>query len=152
MEHVDKAMENRVWQRVQSRQEITPEPVRRDNLKPWILAAQENTAAYRNLSLQLIGRQWEGLRRLETESSRMTQSLRGICALRGKQVKLTPLPTPREAPRRCLEKCLRRSLRMHQELENRCADPEMGPVFRSLCRKTEDHCAALTEMLGRLDV
>ena len=152
MEHVDKAMENRVWQRVQSRHEISPEPVRRDNLKPWILAAQENTAAYRSLSLQLIGKQWEGLRRLETESGRMVHSLRGICALRGETVKLTALPAPREAPRRCLEKSLRRSLRLHRELESRCADPEFGPVFRSLTRKAEDHCAALAEMLGRLDV
>ena len=152
MEHVDKAMENRVWQRVQSRQENQQELPRRDNLKPWILAAQENTAAYRSLSLQLIGKQWEGLRRLEGESSRMTQSLRGLCALRGEAVKLTPLPAPREAPRRCLEKALRRSLRMHQALEGQWADPEYGPVFRSLCRKIEDHCANLTEMLGRLEM
>ena len=152
MEHVDKAMENRVWQRVQSRPDPGEETVRRENLKPWILAAQENTAAYRSLSLQLIGKPWEGLRRLEGESSRMTQSLRGICALRGEPVKLTPLPAPREAPRRCLEKALRRSLRMHQELEGRGGDPEYGPVYRSLVRKMEDHCAALTEMLGRLEV
>ena len=152
MENVDKAMESRVWQRVQSRQEPAAEPTRRDNLKPWILAAQENTAAYRSLSLQLIGKQWEGLRRMETESSRMTQSLRGICALRGESVKLTPLPSPREAPRRCLEKCLRRTLRMYQELEGRCADPEYGPVFRSLLRQIEDHCTGLAEMLGRLEM
>ena len=152
MEQVDKNMESRVWQRVQSRQEVQEEQPRRDNLKPWVLAAQENTAAYRSLSLQLIGKQWEGLRRLELESSRMTQSLRGLYVLRGEQVRLTPLPTPREAPRRSLEKCLRRSLRMHRELESRCADPELGPVFRSLCRKTEDHCAVLTEMLGRLEM
>ena len=152
MENLDKAMENRVWQRVQSRPEPLPEIPRRDNLKAWILAAQENTAAYRNLSLQLIGKQWEGLRRLETESSRIAHSLRGICALRGESVKLTPLPAPREAPRRCLEKSLHRSLRMHQELESRGTDPEFGPLFRALARKTEDHCAALAEMLGRLEV
>ena len=152
MEQLDKAMESRVWQRVQSRQEPEAEPPRRENLKPWILASQENTAAYRSLSLQLIGRQWEGLRRLETESGRMTHSLRGICALRGEQIKLTPLPTPREAPRRCLEKCLRRTLRLHRELENCRSDPELGPVFASLAQKAGDHCAALTEMLGRLEV
>ena len=152
MENVDKAMENRVWQRVQSRQELREDQPKRESLKPWILATQENTAAYRSLSLQLIGKQWEGLRRLEGESSRMTQSLRGLCALQGEPVKLTPLPAPREAPRRCLEKALRRSLRMYQALENRCGEPEYGPVFRSLCRKIEDHCANLTEMLGRLEV
>ena len=152
MEHVDKAMENRVWQWVQARQEPAGEIQRRENLKPWILAAQENTAAYRSLSLQLIGKPWEGLRRLEAESCRLTHSLRGICALRGEQVKLTPLPSPREAPRRSLEKCLRRTLRMRQALEGLCADGEYGPVFRSLLRMTEDHCASLTEMLGRLEM
>ena len=152
MEHVDKAVENRVWQRVQARQEPVGEIQRRENLKPWILAAQENTAAYRSLSLQLIGKPWEGLRRLEAESCRLTHSLRGICALRGEQVKLTPLPSPREAPRRCLEKCLRRTLRMRQALEGLCADGEYGPVFRSLLRQTEDHCASLAEMLGRMEM
>ena len=152
MEQVDKAMEGRVWQRVQAREESGNLQPRQDNLKPWILASQENTAAYRSLSLQLIGKQWEGLRRLETESSRITHSLRGICALRGEPVKLTPLPSPREAPRRSLEKSLRRSLRMHRELEIRCSDPELGPIFRSLLRRVEDHCAALAEMLGRLEI
>ena len=152
MEHVDKAMESRVWQRVQSRQEPAGEQPRRDPLKPWVLATQENTAAYRSLSLQLIGKPWEGLRRLETESGRMTHSLRGLCALRGETVKLTPLPSPREAPRRSLEKCLRRTLRMGQALEGLCADGEFGPVYRSLLRQIEDHCAALTEMLGRLEM
>ena len=152
MEQVDKEMENRVWQRVQSRQELPADLPKRDNLKPWILAAQENTAAYRSLSLQLIGKQWDGLRRLETESIRLTHSLRGICALRGEPVKLLPLPAPREAPRRSLEKCLRRSLQLRQELESRCRDSEHGPVFASLTRRIEDHCAALSEMIGRLEV
>lgn len=150
MEHIDKAMENRVWQRVQSRRE--PPEVRKDNLKPLILGAQENAAALRGLSVQLIGRPWEGLRWLETESSRMAQSLRGICVLRGENVKLTALPSPRETPRRCLEKCLRRSLQLHRELESRCDDPEYSPVFQSLARKAGDHAAALTEMLGRLEM
>ena len=152
MEQIDKAMESRVWQRVQSRQEQPVPQPRQDNLKPWILAAQENAAACRSLSLQLIGKQWEGLRRLETESSRMAQSLRGICALRGENVKLSPLPTPREAPRRSLEKCFHRSCRLRQEMESRCGDPECGPVFRSLTRRAEDHCCALAELIGRLDV
>ena len=151
MEKIDKHMENRVWQRVQARQEPAEIQPRRDNLKPWILAAQENAAAYRSLELQLIGKQWDGLRRLEQESSRMVHSLRGISALRGEVVKLTPLPTPREAPRRTLEKSFHRSLRLWQELDSRCADPEWGVVFRSLVRRAEDHCAQLTELIGRLE-
>ena len=149
MEQVDKEMECRVWQRVQAKPE---QPPHRDNLKPWILAAQENTAAFRNLSLQLIGKQWEGLRRLDTESSRMMHSLRGISALRGEPVKLTPMPAPRDTPRRCLEKSFHRSRRLWAEMESRSGDPEYGPVFRSLSRRAEDHCAALAEMIGRLDL
>jgi len=151
LEKIDKHMENRVWQRVQAREAAPEVQPRRDNLKPWILAAQENAAAYRSLELQLIGKQWDGLRRLEQESSRMVHSLRGISALRGETVKLTPLPTPREAPRRALEKCFHRSLRLWQELDSRCADPEWAVVFRSLARRAEDHCAQLTELIGRLD-
>ena len=151
MEKIDKHMENRVWQRVQARQEPADIQPRRDNLKPWILAAQENAAAYRSLELQLIGKQWDGLRRLEQESSRIVHSLRGISALRGEVVKLTPLPTPREAPRRTLEKSFHRSLRLWQELDSRCDDPEWGVVFRSLARRAEDHCVQLTELIGRLD-
>ena len=151
MDQVNKEMESRVWQRVQARPE-EPNLPQRDNLKPWVLAAQENAAAYRNLSLQLIGKQWEGLRRLETESSRMVHSLRGICALRGETVKITPLPVPREAPRRTLEKCFHRSCRLWAEMEKRREDDPHGVVFRSLGRRAEDHCAALAEMLGRLEM
>ena len=149
MDHVDKEMETRVWQRVQARPAETP---KRDNLKPWILAAQENTAAFRNLTLQLIGKQWEGLRRLETESSRMMHSLRGISALRGEPMKLTPMAAPKDGPRRCLEKSCHRSRRLWAEMESRCDDPDYGPVFRSLSRRAEDHCAALAEMIGRLEI
>ena len=149
MEQMDKEMECRVWQRVKAAPE---QPPRRDNLKPWILATQENVAAFRNLSLLLIGKQWEGLRRLETESSRMMHSLRGISALRGEPVKLTPMAAPKDGPRRCLEKSFHRSRRLWTEMESRSADPEYGPVFRSLSRKAEDQCAALAEMIGRLEM
>ncbi len=152
MEKVDKQMEKRVWQRVQSRKPDSESPERpRDNLKSCILTAQENAAACRDLSLQLIGKQWEPLRRMEQESLRMMHSLRGICLLRGEGVKVTPLMQPRDQPRRALEKCFRRSRRLWEEMENRSGDPECGPVFRRLARQAEEHCAVLTELLGKLD-
>lgn len=151
MEHLDKAMESRVWQRVQSRTQEETSPQQRDNLKSAVLAAQENAVACRNLSLQLIGKQWEPLRRLETENVKLAQCLRGICALRGEAVKLTPLTRPREAPRRCLEKCYRRTRKLWEEMDSRGSDPECGPVFRRLVRQTEEHCAILAELLGKLE-
>ncbi len=151
MDNVDKQMERRVWQRVQSRQEVSAPAPRQENLKPWILVAQENTAVFRSLQLQLIGKQWEGLRRLETESARTVQSLRGLCILQGETVKLTPIPTPKEMPRRALEKSFHRIRRLREEMVKRCTDPELGPVFQCLARRAEDHCATLAELIGRLE-
>lgn len=151
MEKVDKQMERRVWQRVQSRPETPAPPTVRENLKPWILVAQENTAVFRSLQLQLIGKQWESLRRLELEAARVVHTLRGLCAMQGETVRLTPIPTPKELPRRALEKSFHRTRRLRDEMERRCTDPEYGVAFRSLTRKTEDHCAVLAELIGRLE-
>ena len=151
MENVDKQMERRVWQRVQSREAVPVQPPRQENLKPWVLVAQENTAVLRSLQLQLIGKQWEGLRRMETESGRMVYALRGVSCLLGETVKLNPVPVPKELPRRALEKSFHRTRRLRDEMEKRSGDPEYGIVFRSLTRKCEDLCAAIVEMLGKLE-
>lgn len=151
MEPMDKAMESRVWQRVQSRKQEELPPLQRDNLKGCILAAQETAVACRNLSLQLIGKQWEPLRRLETESMKMAHCLRGISALRGETVKLTPLTRPRDLPWRALEKCFHRQRKLWEEMDRRGSDPECGMVFRRLARQAEDHCAVLAELLGKLE-
>ena len=151
MEKVDKQMERRVWQRVQSRQDPPLPSPRQESLKPWVLVAQENTAVLRSLQLQLIGKQWEGLRRLENDSSRMVQTLRGLCQMQGETVRLNPVPTPREVPRRALEKSFHRTRRLREEMAKRCAEGEFAIVFQSLARKCEDLCAALAEMIGRLD-
>jgi hypothetical protein len=150
MEKVDKQMEKRVWQRVQSRPD-TPAALTRDSLKPWVLVAQENTAVFRSLQLQLIGKQWEGLRRMEGDSARMVQALRGVCILQGENIRLTPIPTPKELPRRALEKSFHRTRRLREEMQKRCGDAEYAPVFQSLTRKCDDLCAAIAEMIGRLD-
>ena len=152
MEKLDKQMEKRVWQRVQSRQELTLPQPRQDTIKPWVLVAQENTAVLRALQLQLIGKQWEGLRRLETESARTVQALRGLGLLQGETIRLSPTPTPKETPRRALEKSFHRTRRLRDEMEQRGSDPEYGPVYQSLTRKCDDLCAALAEMIGRLDI
>ena len=152
MEKVDKQMEKRVWQRVQARQEAAPPPIRQESLKPWVLVAQENTAVLRSLQLQLIGKQWEGLRRLEGDSGRIVQALRGICLMQGEPVRLSPLPTPKEAPRRALEKSFHRTRRLREEMAKRFSDGDFGIVFQSLARKCEDLCAALAEMIGRLEI
>lgn len=149
MDKVDQQMEDRVWQRVRQGSGMPALP--KDNLKALILMAQEEAAACRELTLQLIGKPWEPLRRLEQESMKTAQSLRGICALKGEPVKLSPLPAPRDKPRRALEKSFRRCRKLCQELESRTTDPDFGGIYRSLTRRTEDHCAVLAELIGKLD-
>ena len=151
MEKVDKQLEKRVWQRVQSRQEPAAPLPRQEKLKPWVLVAQENTAVLRALQLQLIGKQWEGLRRLEQDSARMVYTLRGLGMLLDENIRLSPVPTPKEVPRRALEKCFHRTRRLRDEMEKRSGDGEYGPVYQSLMRKCDDLCAAIAEMIGRLD-
>ena len=152
MDKVDKSMENRVWQRVKGRSEGSDMPVlHRDNLKMLILTAQETTAALRDLQLQLIGKQWEGLRRLEQESMKLTQTLRGLCALRGEHMKLAPLTAPRDQPRRALEKSIHRSRRLWEEMDRRCDDPEYGMIYRGLRDRSSESCLALTELLVILE-
>ncbi len=150
MEKVDKQMERRVWQRVQSRQEAAPPP-RQESLKPWILVAQENTAVLRALQLQLIGKQWDGLRQLERDSARMVHALRGISAMQGQIVRLSPVPTPKEMPRRALEKSFHRTRRLREEMERRSPDAEYGVVFRNLAEKCAELCTTLAELIGRLE-
>ena len=149
MEHVDKQMERRVWQRVQSRQEV-PMP-RQESLNPWISVARETTAALRSLQLQLIGKQWDGLRRLEGDSAGIVQALRGISAMQGEIVRMTPTPTPKEVPGKALEKCFHRTRRLREEMEKRGSHPEYGLVFRNLAGRCEELCASLAEMIGRLE-
>lgn len=152
MDKVDKSMESRVWQRVKGRCENSDMPVlHRDNLKMLILTAQETTAALRELQLQLIGKQWESLRRLELDSMKLTQTLRGLCTLQGEHVKLAPLTAPRDQPRRALEKSIHRSRRLWEEMDRRCDDPEYGMIYRGLRDRSGESCLALTELLGKLE-
>lgn len=151
MEKLDKDLQQRVWQRVQKREQQEMPPLQRDNLKPFILEAQENLAAVRHLQLQLIGKQWEPLRGMERELTRMIHTLRGICTLRGEKITLKPAVQPKDVPRRSLEKGFHRQRRLWEEMERRASDPEFAPVFRRLCRQGEDLTALWAELMGKLE-
>ncbi len=151
MENWDREKERRVWQRVQGQPPKEMPPLGRESWKAWILLAQENGVCLRSLSLQLIGKQWEPLRRLELENNRMVQSMRGLSALAGESIKLTPLASPKDVPRRALEKCFHRSRRLWEEFTRRSNDPEVGMVCQSLAQRAADHCATLAELVGKLE-
>ena len=150
MEKLDQDLQKRVWERVQNRTQVNMPTLERANLKPWVLAARENAAAYRALGEKLPGQQAR-LRQLEQQAMSCAACLRGICVLRGEQGKLPAPQIPKDQPRRMLEKCYHRERRLCEEAQRRAADPEHGIVFRSIARQGEERCAILAELLGKME-
>lgn len=148
MEELDRELQKRVWQRVQNREE--PVLPAEDNLKALILTAQENAVAYQRLARQVSQKDRERLLRLHRESKQCIACLRGICRLRGEQVKEPRLPGTKEQPHRALEKCYHRERKLWSEWERRASDGEHGAVFAGLSRQAREHCMALMEMLGEM--
>ena len=149
MERLDTDLQNRVWQRVQGKTAVpTPEKL---NLKPWMLVAQENGAAYQSLQRGFTGKDAEQLKRLQAESGRCVACMKGICRLRGEKVKVMPLPQNRENQRHSLEKCYHRERNLWQQLEQHAGDPEYGIVFGRLAHQAKEHCVTIMEILGRME-
>lgn len=150
---LDREMQKRVWERVQ-RRPPEPEqmlPLKRENLKPLLYPVQENSAAYQSLSRRMQGKDGEKCRRLHQESQKCIACMKGMCRLRGEQVKLQPLPAPKEPTRRLLESCYRREKQLWSEYETRSADPDHGVVFSRLAQQAREHCVTILELLGALE-
>lgn len=151
MEELDRDLQRRVWQRVQSREKIEMPQLRQDNLKPMILTAQENSVAYQNLSRQMTGKDSEKLKRLYQESQKCIACMKGICRLRGEQVKVPKLNSQKEPNRRALEKCYHRERRLWSDWEQREMDAEHGVVYGRLAQQAREHCVTIMEVLGNLE-
>ena len=149
MEKIDRELQQRVWQRVQSKPGEQPPQTKQENLKAWILAAQENEAAYRQLAKQYGGRQGEQLRTMARQVGSCVACARGICRMRGERVKALPLPTSTD--RHSPEKCYHREVRLWQETESRASDPEYGPVYRHLAAQAAQRCVILAGMIGGME-
>ena len=148
---LDREMQRRVWERVQQRAPEQMLPLKRENLKPLLYPAQENSAAYQSLSRRMPGKDGEKCRRLHQESQKCIACIKGMCRLRGEQVKLKPLPMPKEDPRRLLETCYRREKQLWSEYETRSADPDHGVVFGRLAQQAREHCVTIMEILGEME-
>lgn len=151
MDELDQDLQKRVWQRVQRREEVEMPPLGRDNLRPWMTLAQENTAAYQNLHRQFSGKEAEQLRRLQQESQKCIACMKGICRLRRENVKQGNLPAVKEPPRKALEKCYHRERRLWEGYEQQATDPEHGIVFGRLALQAQEHCVTIMEILGRME-
>ena len=151
MENLDKELQNRVWQRVQSREKLEMPSLEQANLRPLILMAQENGVAYQNLSRQLSGTAGEKARRLWMENQRCIACMKGICRARGEKVKVPQLTAEKESAQRSLMKCYHRERKLWSEWEQRSAEPEHGLVYGRLAQQAREHCVSIMEMLGELE-
>ena len=151
MENLDKELQTRVWQRVQSREKLEMPPLAQENLKPMLLAVQENRQVYQNLSHQIPGKDAERLRRLQQESQKCIFCMKGICCARGETVQVPQLNVGKEQPKRALMKCYHRERKLCSEMDRMSADPEYGLISGDLSRLARERCAAVLELLGELE-
>ena len=151
MERLDLDLQKRVWQRVQARNETGNVPPPADNIKPLILTAQENAAVYRRAAQRAGQRDRERLMALYREARQSIACMRGICRVRGEQVRMLPL-TPRWEPMpRALQKCYHRERRLWEEWDRRTGDPEYGLVFGRMAQQARERCATIMELLGQVE-
>lgn len=149
MDELDRDLQKRVWQRVQGKN--TMPQLGRQNVKPWMLAAQENAAAYQSLQRTFTGREAEQMKRLQAESMKCIACMKGICRLRGERIKLTPLPQSKENQRNLLQKCYHRERQLWEQFEQQATEPEHGIVFARLARQAQEHCVTIMEIMGHGD-
>lgn len=149
MEKLDRELQKRVWDRVQSR-EVLPPPVG-DNLKALILLAQENAVAYQRIGRQMHPRSRERVLRMHRESRQCIACMKGISRLRGEAVQEPRLPVVAEPVCRSLEKCYRRERQLWTEWERRSTDPEHGAVFSGLAQQAQGRCMTIMELLGKME-
>lgn len=151
MEKLDKELQNRVWQRVQSREKLEMPQLGQENLKPQIMALQENHQAYHYLSRQMAAKDGEKIRRLQQETQKCIACLKGICFARGEPVQVPQLNIGKEPAKRVLMKCYHRERKLCAELDRLAADPEYGPVYGHLSRQAGKRCAEVLELLGDIE-
>ena len=151
MERLDKDLQQRVWQRVQNREKVEMPLLEQENLRPLMLAIQENGAAYHNLSRLLPGNYGEKARKLWQESQRCMTCLKGVCKARGENIKIPQLPAEKEPVQRSLRKCFHRERNLWDEWEHRSGNSEYGMVYAQLARQARERCMTVMELLGSLE-
>ena len=139
--------ENTVWQRVFGGPDNPPS----QELGQLIRETSGLAQRYGQLMGTYSGKQRELLRQLREGETANLACLRGILCLAGTPVPVpVPLPGSREPAARTLERCWYQTRRCLVEYTARSAEPEFGPVFRSLADREAEHCVLLARLLGSI--
>ena len=151
MEKLDKDLQSRVWQRVQSREKMEMPRLGQENVRPLILEIRENQLAYQHLGRQMAGRDGERLRRLQQESQKSLTCLKGIGTVRGETIQIPQWNPGKEPVKRTLMKCGHRERKLASDLQQLSADPEYGPIYGQLSRQAVARWSEVLELLGGLE-
>lgn len=143
MEGVDKALEARVWQRVQGRD------VEVDAEEPLALA-RELAEHYRQLAGKSAGNT-ERFRRLSGQMQATVRCLRGLCRIRGCPADRGRAALNQEPTDRRVIKCCHLERRLSVALDRMALEPEWGRIYGRLAEDARQRCAALLEILGAGD-
>ena len=150
MEHIDRQKAQRVWQRVQNEAQQEQGGRQAENLPALIMEYLQLAAAYRHLSQRLSGKDGTTLIRLAREANAQAVCLKGILSLmKGGTPNIAPASQQHSNTDVILRRCYGAELRLLRACENRCTDPEYGPVFDRLAARSREHCCVLMELIGK---
>lgn len=148
MDHIDSALEKRVWDRVRT------EAPQQEEFYPgvWTVRELETAKTCEELSRRMTGGPRVTLQSIAREDRRHLDCMKGMCILtRGTcpspAASTRQYPTPVEA---ALRKLYAMKLRAAREYRAHTANPEYGIVFAQLAQQEEHHCRQLLELLGQL--
>lgn len=140
----------RVWQRVQNERQEGNVNRPTEHLPVLILEQLQLSAAYRQLSVRLGGKEGALLIRLAREANTQAVCLKGILSLmKGTAPQVASAPQQLSNTDVILRRCYGAELRLLQSYESRGNDPEYGPVFDRMAARGREHCCALMELIGK---
>ena len=146
MEKYDPQMAGRVWQRVQQRPPEQPDTA---PLLALINQVWENAAACMTLAKVSQGREAAVFRKIFEQEQATARTLRGIYILQTGTVPAQPaVKNANEITAARLRRCCTHAMTTAQALEQRCADPEYGPVYQMLAQRQLENWLLLLEIIG----
>lgn len=153
MANYDKAMEDRVWKRVQgSRAEPAASGQRDLNLQELIMNEWIAAATYLQLSRQMGPKAAAVLQKLFREEQTHAACLKGMYTLINGTRPVIRTPQPQKEPVEItLRKAYAGELRSIEAYESRSDHPEYGHVFASMAKQEREHSRAVLELLGGLE-
>lgn len=151
MESINRQMERRVWQRVQSQQSLPTPSAPAAGLAPegLLLDAVTDGAVFSQLAKQTKAPVSTMLSQLAQQQRSQAAALRGLCRLAG-----TPLPAYTPAPVRqedlllTLRRCMGRLLRRQQEFRRLSDHGEFGCVYRQMEQQEGQSILLLSQVIG----